>query len=254
MREKPTSDYIWLGTAVRYLLDVNPGVSLHGDGGVITNLEALFRDLPDLELHVTDRLAYTQGLDRLLEEFKQTEDGATLTAEQHGNLRPAMRTLRATVVAEASGVNAYVVSEKRFPTDKLIKRVGSLFPNGIFKRLPELTRYDFTEAGKCIAFERPTAAAFHTLRGTEGMLRDFYLATVKRNRLKVLNWKPMLDQLAARSQPPPQPLLDHLDHIREHFRNPTQHPETTYDIDEAQDLFSLCVDAATRLVRAHPDG
>ena len=129
----------------------------------------------------------------------------------------------------------------------------TLFPGGVFDKLPELTRYDFAEAGKCVAFERPTAAAFHLLRGTEGALRDFYLATVKRKRLNVLLWKPMLDQMAARSKPPPRPLLDHLDHIRANFRNPTQHPEARYDIDEAEDLFGLCVDAATRLIRAHPD-
>jgi hypothetical protein len=62
----------------------------------------------------------------------------------------------------------------------------------------------------------------------------------------------MLTHLERRSKPPPQTLLDHLDHIRHNFRNPTQHPEAIYDIDEAQDLFNLTTDALVRLVRAYP--
>jgi len=49
----------------------------------------------------------------------------------------------------------------------------------------------------------------------------------------------------------PDPLiLDHLDHIRRSFRNPTQHPDKIYDIQEAQDLFGLCVDAVNRMSRS----
>jgi len=43
---------------------------------------------------------------------------------------------------------------------------------------------------------------------------------------------------------------DHLDHIRRSFRNPTQHPDKIYDIQEAQDLFGLCVDAVNRMSRS----
>jgi hypothetical protein len=42
-------------------------------------------------------------------------------------------------------------------------------------------------------------------------------------------------------------LLNNLDDVRMHFRNPTQHPEKTYDIEEAQDLWGRCVDATNRM-------
>jgi len=45
-------------------------------------------------------------------------------------------------------------------------------------------------------------------------------------------------------------LLNHLDNIRSSFRNPTAHPEKFFDIQEAQDLWSLCVDAVNRMARA----
>ncbi|MCH8069815.1 MAG: hypothetical protein IID16_11195, partial [Candidatus Marinimicrobia bacterium] len=49
---------------------------------------------------------------------------------------------------------------------------------------------------------------------------------------------------------PPVELLDTLDRIRINFRNPTSHPDKIYDIEEAQDLFGLCVDAINRMVKA----
>ena len=42
-------------------------------------------------------------------------------------------------------------------------------------------------------------------------------------------------------------LLNNLDNIRQSFRNPTQHPEKIYDIQEVQDLWSLCVDVVNRM-------
>jgi len=43
-------------------------------------------------------------------------------------------------------------------------------------------------------------------------------------------------------------LFDNLDNIRFNFRNPTQHPETIYDIELSQDLFSICIDVINRMV------
>ena len=142
-----------------------------------------------------------------------------------------------------------MVTEKRIDVQKCLSDVPALMAPGVFRSLDDLAQDDFIYAGKCIAFELPTAAGFHLLRGTEGELRDFYCRVVKRNRVKLL-WGPMLDSLRARSKPPPAPLLDNLDNIRRSFRNPTQHPSLKYDIHEVQDLWALCVDAINRMAKA----
>lgn len=51
------------------------------------------------------------------------------------------------------------------------------------------------------------------------------------------------------SDNPQKELLDNLDNIRVSFRNPTQHPEKRYDIDEAQDLFNLCIEVVNRMAK-----
>jgi hypothetical protein len=53
--------------------------------------------------------------------------------------------------------------------------------------------------------------------------------------------------LGARRRPPPSPLLENLTNIRRSLRNPTQHPEKVYVIDDVQDLFGLCVDVIRRM-------
>jgi hypothetical protein len=51
----------------------------------------------------------------------------------------------------------------------------------------------------------------------------------------------------TRKPKPNKILLDHLDNIRSNFRNPTDHPEMTYGIDEVQDLFSIVTDSLNRI-------
>ena len=52
------------------------------------------------------------------------------------------------------------------------------------------------------------------------------------------------------SHSPDATLTHSLDGLRRHFRNPTQHPDKVYDVDEAQDLFAACLDATNRMAAA----
>jgi len=52
---------------------------------------------------------------------------------------------------------------------------------------------------------------------------------------------------AKKTNKPPKVLLDSLDMVRNSYRNPTQHPEAKYDINEAQDLFGICLDSMSKM-------
>jgi hypothetical protein len=129
-----------------------------------------------------------------------------------------------------------------------MEKVDDLFAKDIFSKLSEIAKFDFYEAGKCIAFERSTAAAFHVLRGTESTVRDYYEKMVKRNRMKNPTWGGITSELRKKRNSS-ELILDNLDYIRVNYRNPTQHPELKYSLDEAQDLFGLCIDAVNKLVK-----
>lgn len=171
-----------------------------------------------------------------------------MSTEDVHELSQSLLALRDTLYAEASGLVAYVVVDKRVDVNKLLNNMSALLAPNVFDALTNVAKHDMTEAGKCIAFNRPTAAAFHVLRATESILRDFYKTEVKRNRIKSEMWGEIVADLRRRKKGPQKALLDNLDNIRSNFRNPTQHPEKVYDIEECQDLLSLCIDVINRMV------
>lgn len=250
MERRPTSDYVWLGTSLRYLHDARAGYPIHGIGNVVDNIGWLHRLLPRLGFPVSARAIAWSELALIEQELATLEQDALLDDSHEERLGTAMGHMWATVLAEASGVYAFVVSEKRLPVDKLLEDPGCLLAPGIFRALSDAARLDLEQAARCIAYEVPTAAAFHLMRGTEAVLRDYYCAIVKHKRLRNPMWGQMVAQLRTRkTRPSPPALLDHLDSIRVNFRNPTQHPDAIYDIHEVQTLWSLCIDVIERMVR-----
>lgn len=241
--------YWQFGTGFRYLQDAKEGYSIHGPNVVIGNIEALLRKLEELNLRVTIRAAV--DLRSLLKDLKATPGDSKLDVTQARKLSSTIRALRQTLEAELKGVNAYVVSPKRIDVERLVSDPASLFAPDVFTSLSELARFDISEAAKCIAFERPTAAAFHLMRATEEALRNYYCHFVRRDRLSVMTWGPMVQALQKHRHAKKHEVLNkNLDNIRTSFRNPTQHPDKIYDIHEVQDLWGLCVEVINRMERA----
>jgi hypothetical protein len=221
---------------------------VHGASYVLSGIERARELFESFHLTVTKRAADLE-LVPLYRELAATATDTMLTTEQATRLVDVMGSLQKTMYAVTSGHLAYIVSNKRYDVTRLVGDVRSLFAPHVFDSLPEVGRYDFAEAGKCIAFEVPTGAAFHLLRGTEDVLRTFYCQRIKTHRVKPLLWGPMVDGLRKRSKPPPIVLTNDLDNIRLQFRNPTQHPDKIYDIEEVQDLLGRCTDVVNRMMK-----
>jgi hypothetical protein len=164
-------------------------------------------------------------------------------------VQDAMDRLDAAAKAELKRRTAYVLTSKRYPLDTLMFECGNLLGTGVFDSLSANTQTDFRLACKQVALEQPTSAAFHLMRALEAEVKALYLTFKKTNRLKVLMWGPMTDQLRNKNKPKPsEKLLSHLDGMRKHFRNPTQHPELFYSTDEAQDLLNSTI-VAINMIR-----
>ena len=123
-------------------------------------------------MHVTIRSA--NKLFDLREELAKRPKDALLSHEDAEKLNKIMNEIRFTFEAETQGIFAYFVTDKRLDVKKLLEHVNQLFSPKVFEACPETARYDFKEAGLCVAFELPTAAAFHILRGTEDVIRLYY--------------------------------------------------------------------------------
>lgn len=247
MLSRPIYPYIAFGASLRYLQDAQQGYRLSGNGHIISNIEKILKKLEQLSLPVSKRAVPTRELVRFKEQLIQKPEGATLDAEEASDLNRIITELRIVIEAETSGSFAFIVTEKRIDVQKLLSDVKSLMPVGVFEQQTDEIKYDLEQSGKCLAFELPTASAFHIIRATEGALRFYYCSIVRQNRVEPMLWGPMTTGLRSRRVPPPETILALLDHIRKSFRNPTQHPEMIYGMDEAQNLFGLCIDAISRM-------
>lgn len=249
MEKKSIRGYFFFGTAVRYLQDVAAGISIFKPGYILDNINSCLEELDNLGLTVT-KVASWELIQFRDELAKISDKNSILSEEQSQKLNEICHKLRHTLEAELQTHEAFIVTPKRFDTDKLLYDIGSLMSPGIFSSLPEITQYDLIEAGKCVAFEIPTAAAFHLLRATEAVLRHFYCTLILTKRVPNLLWGDIVQDLRSRQKTKRHTTLyNNLDNIRYSYRNPTQHPDAIYDIHEVQDLLPLCLEAISRMTR-----
>lgn len=252
MRKLRIGRLVTLGGMARFLYQARVGWSIHGKGHIIHNIENLLLALRDLNFRVT--LAASGDLRRFAEALRKYPQDAKLSLDDLRVLSRTMDRIDHTMRAEARTLNAYVLTETRFDAAKLVDSPEQFLSQETFPKLPRIARLDIKEAGKCIAFDVPTAGAFHLLRATEDTLRSYYRLYIKRGNIEKANWGYLVTQLRdkKRKPKPNETLINHLDHIRRNFRNPTDHPSMVYDIDGVQDLFSLVVDALNRMATELP--
>jgi hypothetical protein len=226
-------------------MDARLGIIVDEKDSILDNIERFLENTNLFNLNVTNRASY--ALISFQSKLKLKPEKYSLTSTNASDLQKIMVNIANTLYAESAGLMTYIVTEKRIDVSKLLNNIESLFPPNVFNSMTDIAKIDMNEAGKCIAFNRPTAAAFHLLRGTESMIRELYDKKVKRNKISSNLWSPIIVDLKNKKKISGD-LFNSLDNIRLSYRNPTQHPEKVYDIEEVQNLFSLCVDATTKII------
>jgi hypothetical protein len=84
-------------------------------------------------------------------------------------------------------------------------------------------KYDINQGAKCLAFEVPTAAAFHLMRATESVIQRYYGEVVgKLPPKKSRNWGAYIANLRRCGAEPK--IISALEDMKELYRNPIIHP------------------------------
>jgi hypothetical protein len=153
----------------------------------------------------------------------------------------------AILAAELQGLATFLVSAKGvFATQKLVDAADEHFSPDVLPILTELARAEFKSAGRCLAFELPTASGFHLLRAVEATMQHYYLwLTPGAITERLPNWGTYIKKL--REAKAPDRILSTLDQVREDHRNPTMHPDETLDIEQAMVLFGIGYSAITAI-------
>jgi hypothetical protein len=137
-------------------------------------------------------------------------------------------------------------NQRGYEPSILIEKFEEIFSPECWSSLSTFTKRELKEAGRCLAFERYTAAAFHALRALEAEIRD-YACLVLRGHPKKRDLGYMIDEVLAKNGADPK-LISALGEIRRLERNPLAHPEAWLDLDEAVGTISLSHTALTRTI------
>ena len=247
MKKKNIKDFVDFGRSINYLRFIQVDALNNGRSMVKYALETSITSVDELDLIVTANVRQFLDLKEYKEKYDEKNSDGLVTNEDIQEISSLMHHIKDVIDAELQGKIVFVITEKRMKVTKLLDDIKTLFAEDVFINLPDLPRFDFKEGGKCIAFERPTAGAFHILRGMEGILRWLHDKLTNSSGCSY-NWGPIINNLKKLSNPPPNEILDQSDAIRVNYRNPTAHPELIYTIDDTQDLLSECIAVVNRIV------
>ncbi len=143
---------------------------------------------------------------------------------------------------ELSKLPVYVLDDEKignFSIRKLLGGASNGYPKCTRDRLSQESRNEIDEAGKCLVYERSTAAGFHILRSVELTIRQYLLAIpgFVMPPLNRQNWGEYLRLLKDNGAT--REVTDHLHNIKDNYRNPLMHPEDTMGTDEAVSIFAV---------------
>jgi hypothetical protein len=182
----------------------------------------------------------------VMDTFLKPPEGATIpdtiTAFDENLLRDQVHEFETLLEDELKRLPVYILDDEKignFSIRKLLRGASNGYPQRTRDRLTQESRNEIDEAGKCLVYERSTAAGFHILRSIELTIRQ-YLVSLPGFVMPPLNrqnWGEYLRLLKDNGAP--REVTDHLHNIKDNYRNPLMHPEDTMDADEAVSIFGI---------------
>jgi len=145
----------------------------------------------------------------------------------------------------------YILDDEQignFSIRKLLKGASNGYPASTRNRLTKECQNEIDESGRCLVYERSTAAGFHILRSIEITIRQYLLAIpgFVMPPLNRQNWGEYLKLLKDNSAV--REVTDHLHNIKDNYRNPLMHPEDVMGTDEAVSIFGIALSMNEMLI------
>jgi hypothetical protein len=142
---------------------------------------------------------------------------------------------------EHRNLSVFTVTPKGiYDTRALIERPEDMFPENLHSTLGAQLVNDLKQAGRCLAFDIPTACAFHVCRGTEAVMIQYLELLMKKPwpHPKNRDWHAYIQHMENHDVP--EKITDRLNEIRISDRNAYNHPDINVTLEEAPIIFGLC--------------
>lgn len=239
---------IWVSTAE---LPTKLNRFINDDNGFSTS-KHIAKDLAEeIESWIAENI-YTDSSppqlmsDRLNQDFHQW---------QYSNIPSKIDAFNSVFAAECRDVDVYSVGQiSIYRTSALVTQGSHIIPGDARAEIPQEAIKEFDDAGRCLAFDLPTACGFHALRGLE-LTMDAYLQAFDVPTKNMKSWndyitaaKKLADNTDAIKRPSAK-VAAMLDRMRELDRNPLMHPRDTLDEVSANMLFQLSAITAVEMIK-----
>lgn len=140
----------------------------------------------------------------------------------------------------------YCVFPKRaYDIQILTSDATQIFSPAVRAALTEEEEYNLKEAGRCLAFEVPTAAGFHLFRALDSVLQR-YVKLVKGSLPKNKNWGQYIKALEENGAD--RKITGILFQLKEFHRNPIIHPDARLNVEDALSLIGVAESALSMMV------
>jgi hypothetical protein len=249
-------DYYAFGHDYRLLLDTTESVKAEK---YFKDITSYMETIKRINLNVTLTGIQLKGLELDIEKLRKLAKSTKAKTEKipkdiFDSINKKLNQVDNILDAELNTKTAYLLNEKRHSSDILLNKIQNLFADDVFFYLTDIAQFDFKEAGTCLAFDRFTATAFHCLRATEEVLKQYYSLLLACSPKDTDTWWDYTDLIdkgtksGTISPEPPEELMQNLNNLRKYYRNKTQHPSKIYSKDEAQDLLGMCIKTVNEMI------
>ncbi|MFZ0362096.1 MAG: hypothetical protein WAL58_16765 [Terriglobales bacterium] len=211
-------------------------------------LESFIFETREFHLALKDSRTSAQAILRVLLDIYTNlphDYARTLTQAEVWLILSGKEELEKNFEREHRSLSVFTVTPKGIYDTRLLIEMPELkFPEQIRASLPKQMLYDLRQAGRCLAFEIPTACAFHVCRGTEAVMLQYYELLAKQPwPHKKKDWKIYVEQLCVKGAP--KQITNRLEEIRVLDRNAYVHPDVNVTLEEAPNLFELCTNVVS---------
>jgi hypothetical protein len=249
MKETNLNIFYHLGATIEYMfahisIGMDAGALILDLSGPQPWLEEFIKETEPLEQALKDTRSAAQKL--LTKMYEITLDlprdwSRKMTPSEMHSLHDLKQKFLVAFEHDHRNLDVFAVTPKGiYSTRQLIENPENKFSEKVRLVLPPQCIADLKEAGKCLAFEIPTACAFHVCRATEAVMLKYYEVLAGHTwTFKRRDWGIYIDQL--RVEHAPASIINRLGDIRDD-RNAYMHPEINVSLEEAPIVFEIGTD------------
>jgi hypothetical protein len=178
---------------------------------------------------------------------KMLGEGSHVHEEDAERIINSVNEFEAVLEAQTPREHTYTVEQLRgFSMPILVDRAEENFPKSAILSIGDEALKDIQQAGRCLAFELPTAAGIHMMRAFEKVFRRYYKSVTGSDPART-DLRTLIQNLNKRPDADPK-TLHIVDQIRDLHRNPLAHT-VFLEMDEAVELFDIAKSAITAMAK-----